>query len=331
LCAAVECTNSQGRGDNVVDLASIPLSYLVSDLLQWLPSHQMFLSPEVAFVYFPHSSLLRRIWRAIADHGTLRWKHPISSMVLTVGDSVSDPSGTGLTLLQDWLPDTDHWSFIVSSHMKAVPVSIASLSELRSLWHSDLPLVLSPRTVPMQIPIGWRLQPRYWRLLWSLPLTHKSLTPWWRLLHDSIGFKSKLHRWNPSFCASPLCPICLQVPEDAYHFVVGCWVKSRYWHDAIAHIGLSHLVVSDLDVWSILVSFSTSSGVDLCPVQLSLLGAAFDTLWRYYWQCFHENLSWSNTAVLHMFVSSHRHLLSSCYKEFDVSSVNYDLTSIANT
>ena len=42
LCAAVECTNSQGRGDNVVDPCSIPLSYLVSDLLQWLPSHQMF-------------------------------------------------------------------------------------------------------------------------------------------------------------------------------------------------------------------------------------------------------------------------------------------------
>lgn len=331
LGSVLERTSIEDTSDVVVNPSSIPLRYLVSDLLQWLPGHQKFLSPEVAFIYFRHSPLLRRMWCAIIDDGSLRWKNPIGSMVLTVGDSLPAPSGDGLLPLRDWLPDMAHWSFVITDNNISIPVAYASLGELRSLWHSDLPLLRSPPAVPSQISISWRLKPCYWRLLWSLPLSHKALTPWWRLLNDSIGFKSKLHRWNPSFCPSPLCPICLEVPEDAYHFVVGCWVKSRYWHDVISYIGLSHLLTSDLDIWSVMVSFSTSSGLIPCPVQLSLVGAAFATLWRYYWQCFNGNLSWSSTGALNMFISSHRHVLSSFYKEFDNTSVDYSSVSLTST
>ncbi|KAI8969594.1 hypothetical protein BDB01DRAFT_704789, partial [Pilobolus umbonatus] len=200
----------------------------------------------------------------------------------------------------DWLPTTDHWSFVVSPKLKSVPVAFARPSEIRRLWHPDLPLVLSPPFPPMAIKSSWLISSGSWSVFWKLPLTHKAVTPWWRLLHDRIRVKARLHRWSPSFCSSPLCPICLQALEDGYHFVVGCPVKSKYWHDVIAHTGLSDLAASDIDIWCLLSTFSRIRNVSARPDQLALLGAAFSTLWRFYWLCFFENVPWSTSAAISM-------------------------------
>ena len=101
LGSVLERTMNNDTCDNVVNPTSIPLRYLVSDLLQWLPGHQRFLSPEVAFVYFRHSPLLRCVWLALIDDGSISWKNPLGSMVLTIGDSFNSPSGDGLRFLCD--------------------------------------------------------------------------------------------------------------------------------------------------------------------------------------------------------------------------------------
>jgi len=295
----------------------------VSDVLRWLPRFKVFLSTEIAPDLPRPPARLASVIRALRDGGCLKWKDFISSKIIVSREGLLELVPTLPSVSTTLLPTTHQWSFVLSPKSKQVPVVTARPKDVRCLWHTDLPLVLVPPTPPLVVPLSWRLNTQTWRRFWSLALPHKATTPWWRLLHDSVGFKAKLYRWNPSFCPSPLCPICGEVPEDSYHFVVGCPVKSRFWHDVIAHIGLSHLVATDLDVWSVLLSFSTSSGMTLTSSQLCLFGAAFSTMWSYYWLCFFNHTTWSTPVALTMFINRNTYLLSSSYTEFDLSALNY--------
>ena len=311
-------TRSLSLLPSMLRVAQPPLRFLVSDLLRWMPFFGVFASTALVRELPPPSSFLESLVPLLGMSGPMQWHSAIRDKIVFDASSFPVPvPSESLHVNSSWLPDCSHWSFAVPGKRAPSLVSCTSLGELRQLWHADYLLTLSPPSVPMIVSLSWYLRPRQWRLFWSLPLVHQSVTPWWRLLHDSVGFKSKIHRWNPAFCNSPLCPICLEVPEDAYHFAVGCWVKSKYWKDVLAHVGLSALVVTDLDIWSVLVTFSTLSGATLTPAHLSLMGAAFATLWRYYWMCFYDNTTWSSSAALNMFVSTHRHLLSSFYSEFN--------------
>ena len=303
---------------SLLRIAQPPLRFLVSDLLRWMPFFGVFASTALVHELPPPSSFLESLVPLLDMSGPLRWHPAIRDKIVfdVSGFPLPVPAET-LHVNSSWFPDCSHWSFVIPGKRAPTLVSCTSLSDLRQLWHSDHSLALSAPSVPAVGFATSPLCPWQWRLFWALPLVHNSVTPWWRLLHNSVGFKAKLHRWNSTFCSSPLCPMCLEDPEDAYHFVVGCWARSRYWKDVTAHIGLSNLVVTDLDVWSVLMTFSTSAGDVLSHDQLSLIGAAFATLWRYYWACFYDNTTWSSTAALNMFISTYRQLLSSFYIEFN--------------
>jgi hypothetical protein len=72
------------------------------------------------------------------------------------------------------------------------------------------------------------IRPRLWKLFWSLDLNTKAITPWWRLLHDSIGIASKLHRWNSVSFSRNICPICQSEIERSASFYSWMLTEERF-------------------------------------------------------------------------------------------------------
>lgn len=86
-------------------------------------------------------------------------------------------------------------------------------------------------------------------------IPHKAFTPWWRLLHDTIGTRQKLHGWNIPEVESPICQICKAAPEDLYHFVVGCPSKRQFWIDALNAFELFAIFPTHQEIWNVLILY----------------------------------------------------------------------------
>jgi hypothetical protein len=125
-----------------------------------------------------------------------------------------------------WLPLASHWT-VPSGSSSEVAISKLSLGTLRRYWHADYSVICTRPGPPLVLTPHLLLRPFFSRLFWSLPMVAKAFTPWWRLLHDKIGYRSRLHRWSSQKYLSPRCVLC-GVPEDLYHFVIGCVYKSDY-------------------------------------------------------------------------------------------------------
>jgi hypothetical protein len=107
-------------------------------------------------------------------------------------------------------------------------------------------------------------------------MTSKAFTPWWRLLQDCIGYRAKLHRWSPTKYDSPGCLICFGVvPEDLFHFAVGCFDKWQYWCNVFILLDLTGSFGNEYDVWAGLVSLSS---VSCKPLPTNVLVVCFCNL-----------------------------------------------------
>lgn len=109
------------------------------------------------------------------------------------------------------------------------------LSALRQYWHPDSSRLRTHSHPPILHPTYLMLLPSRWRPFWSLSLPAKAFTPWWRLLHDGIGFRARLYHLNSTSFLTPLCGLCHDTVKYLYHFVVGCHVNSNFWFDVIVH------------------------------------------------------------------------------------------------
>jgi hypothetical protein len=108
-------------------------------------------------------------------------------------------------------------------------VSLCSPRSFRWYQHPDFQCFCHPSLGPPNaLATSLLLRPRLWKLFWSLNLNTKAITPWWRLLHDSIGITSKLPRWNSVFFPRNICPICQSEIEDLPHFSVECLQKRDF-------------------------------------------------------------------------------------------------------
>ena len=209
----------------------------------------------------------------------------------------------------DWCPPCSHW-VVSSGSASSVPVVRVPLGTLRQSWHPQRFLLTATFASPLVVPVSLLLRPFYWRLFWSLGLPAKAFTPWWRLLQNSIGYRSRLHRWNPERYDTPFCAFCSVQVESLFHFVVGCPVKFAFWTSVLDHLGLRAKFPSAVSIWSALV---TLCYLDRSPVKseyLVLFGSAFSTLWSYHWRCILDELPWSSSGVFSMFLEDHRLVIS---------------------
>jgi hypothetical protein len=55
-----------------------------------------------------------------------------------------------------------------------------------------------------------------------------AFTPWWRLLIDNINTKQHIALRITKSDIDPTCVHCHLVPEDAFHYIVGCPIKWFY-------------------------------------------------------------------------------------------------------
>jgi hypothetical protein len=208
-----------------------------------------------------------------------------------------------------WLPNTAHWTIPVTSKM-VVSIRKIPLGVLRRFWHPEYAsLVMHRPYPPAAMSAHVLLRPFFWRLFWSLPMPAKAFTPWWRLLHDRIGYRARLFRWDPVVYVSPLCGLCGEV-ESLSHMLVYCPMKISFWLGFIQLLSLEESLC-DLDsVWSGLVTLCDLESTPLSTDLLVLLGAGLATVWHLHWKCVIHNESWSSAHAINAFEHDHSLIIS---------------------
>ncbi|KAI8969595.1 hypothetical protein BDB01DRAFT_816934 [Pilobolus umbonatus] len=137
-------------------------------------------------------------------------------------------------------------------------------------------------------------------------MSAKAFTPWWRLLYNSIGHRTKLHRWSSTHFDTPVCGICSRENESLYHFSVGCIRKSNFWMDVYTALDKPEFLSSEMAVWTALTSLSQLDNSHCSPEDLAILGCAFSSLWKYHWRSVIDHIAWSRPAAINMFKNEHQ-------------------------
>jgi hypothetical protein len=296
---------------------TVPMRYLISDIHNW---SQTSLCLYKKTCLDSRSSKLKSVYREMYPSiggeyaATLSLPTAIKNVVKPLPSrflSTSELEAAYSADVSAWTPCCSHW-LVTTGFNGSCSVVKLSLGDLRRYWHKDHSSVRVRLRPPLVVPNRLLLRPFFWRLFWSLSLTNKAFTPWWRLLQDCIGYRSRLHRWNPNKFDTPFCQICLcSTAEDLFHFVVGCSLKWRFWSDVFSLVHLSADFPSKIDIWSGLVSLSSASCKPLDEKILLLLGSAFATLWRYHWRCVIDEEMWCSITAINMFKQDHHILVSS--------------------
>jgi hypothetical protein len=207
-------------------------------------------------------------------------------------------------------PSFSHWD-IPNGTRSGVPLAQIKLGALRRYWHPSYDMLRRPAHPPMRRPFHLLLTPSLWRDFWSLYIPARAFTPWWRLLHGHLSVQARLHSINRIRYPSPICTLCNEAPEDEFHMVIGCSMKSLFWYEFISHLGLSETFPTDNDIW---IGLTTLHGQENFPLDnsiLELLGAAFSSLWQHHWRCKLDDTSWLTRIVFSSFLADHSKLISS--------------------
>ncbi|CDH61167.1 hypothetical protein RO3G_04201 [Lichtheimia corymbifera JMRC:FSU:9682] len=161
-----------------------------------------------------------------------------------------------------------------------------------------------PRPPEVPRPICFLYPSSFWTRFWKLPLPHKAFNPWWRLLHDSVGTRQKLHAWRIRDVDSPLCQICQAGTEDLYHFFVDCPRKRPFWIDALQHFQLFHLLPNQSAIWLALTRLQSTNGSYIQESALCQIGCIVAILWRCHWRCIFDQEDWITTQAMNFLTSN---------------------------
>ncbi|KAH8548246.1 hypothetical protein BGW37DRAFT_182875 [Umbelopsis sp. PMI_123] len=104
---------------------------------------------------------------------------------------------------------------------------------IRNYWRDNGKTPLQPP--PMRLSSRWyeTIPKSKWITWWKLPLLHEARSPWWRLLHDKLLHRRRLHAMDAIKYLSSICPFCKKEDEDDYHVVVGCYLKWEAWRKGL--------------------------------------------------------------------------------------------------
>ncbi|KAG1148943.1 hypothetical protein G6F37_004082 [Rhizopus arrhizus] len=204
--------------------STLPLRYLLSDLLSWEPKRNALRA--IARKFFPSVG---------PSEATLQLPTFICCFLNTPTQEANTPVLFS-TRDTDWLPLSSHW-LLRPRYGKSVAIRSVPLQAVRCYWHKFLEDTSQTILPPLRLPAEIILT-SVWKPFWALPLPQAVITPWWRLLHNSIGVASKVFRWNLISFPSPLCRFCTEV-EDTFHFVVVYPTNWLLWSAALAEMNLA--------------------------------------------------------------------------------------------
>ncbi|KAI8359109.1 hypothetical protein EDC96DRAFT_596240 [Choanephora cucurbitarum] len=256
------------------------MKHLISDLLLWKSDGGF--EAHRALAIASRRPVLLRTFDAIfhsTDSDPIRCSlNPTLANRVTLQPPQWESLLRGYPSLPSWMPSTEHW-LISPRERKVVEISIAKPEHFCHHWQYQ------QKTVPT-----------------------RAFTPWWRLLHGTIGYASKLHGWNPHHFTSPLCAICGYASETLYHFFVDCGFKWSFWQQYFAERGMADKFTGPLTVWYALTTFSDPDNNCLSVSDLAVVGMGLATLWRYHWQVFFEHDLWNPAVAVALCKESHFYL-----------------------
>lgn len=277
----------------------LPIRYLLSDIVFWDQDHQCF---------FFHTHQLPKLLRNFVQ--SLPQADQVAPTILTLNNStpISIPAYNILAPLstappplpKSRLPSLAHWTLQVSNRTCST-VPTLTLTQLRRSWHPHWKLMLSrPRPPEIPRPLCFLYPSSFWKRFWRSEIPHKAFTPWWRLLHDTIGTRQKLHRWNITEVDTPICQICKTHPEDLHHLFVDCPRKRLFWIEALQAFELYETFPTKQSIWTALHTLQSTPRSYMTASTIFRLGSIIAILWRYHWQCVLDNEEWCTTAVLNL-------------------------------
>lgn len=219
-------------------------------------------------------------------HKKIGW-HPWMS-IIDIDDNIT------MTQPPDLMPNCDHWT-INNQKDKAIRIELVRLKTLRHLWHSETGWMKNPPKPPLKIPPSWRISKHHWKYFWKQKLDHKVLTPWWRLIQDSIGTRAKLWKWQSGQVDSEICKFCNMSEENIVHFAVQCPKKWTIWYEGLKRAEIRHELRSPEAIWRILALHDI---YQIEEMERKHIGRIYAGIWRYHWHCTIQGTRWDHTTAL---------------------------------
>lgn len=223
------------------------------------------------------------------------------------------PDASPILPYRDWVPSCKHWTILTKSSLSTPIAQITTgmfrrylQRQIRKKKQKDGKLITISGEVPIPFAVDAQyLPPSLWKEFWALPLPHRVVTIWWRLLQDKISYQVTLNRWNPETWPSSICDICQALPESNQHFFVSCSKKWSFWQTVLEELTLGIDYPNPDSVWTVLYTLHNSKNESIEDGTLLSFSIILETLWRYHWQCIYSDpSSWSQEAILALYHSS---------------------------
>ncbi|KAI8087072.1 hypothetical protein BDF21DRAFT_222756 [Thamnidium elegans] len=248
------------RSDRTFVPSKISINRLVSDVIAWYPHANQY--HNFLQVGLPKQEQPTKAYRLLQQNdGGVSWTSQFSDSMPATSEAYSrPPENTPNPSLEHptypkWLPSC-HWYIYTDSSHRVMVSQIRNgyfrlhvqLSRRRKKLAHKMITTSGNIYVPYSTPPNY-LPPKIWKQFWALPLPHKTLTIWWRHIHDRVAYQKTLHRWRISSCTNSLCGICRSESETNEHFFVSCFHKWTLWKKAIEDMNLNDTFPSPETVW----------------------------------------------------------------------------------
>ncbi|CDS10936.1 hypothetical protein LRAMOSA11422 [Lichtheimia ramosa] len=284
------------------DLPQLSSRYLLSDIVRWHLRRR-------CFIFYHHrqppalSKVVQWLHDTRTDDAYATITLPNNIIIRLYRTHFMTPDIQPAAPPQSLMPSLSHWSLAITSSTTR-PVLTLSLGQVRRSWHPNWQEMLNRPQPPQLIrPFSLCYPTFVWQQFWRLPLPSKSITAWWRILHDCVAYRVKLHRWQPSRYPSTECPICQTAPETLYHMIVDCPRKRPFWLDALSTYQLLGKFPTQASIWHALVQLRFTNGTTVPIPDLIRLGCILAVLWRHHWRCVIDEDFWSSEAALNTLLS----------------------------
>jgi len=182
-----------------------------------------------------------------------------------------------LELLRSPLAKTHGWGFTKREGISLYPpvgkkVNIAKITPKIARRHmmDEIAGPMQRPRPPARIPGHIKTAKNAWKTIWSGPSHGRSLTIWWRWLHEKIPTRVRgLHRQK--HYTDPTCLLCGIDAEDDQHFMVTCPKKWPIWQNHLPEIQQSKILSW---LWS---------PETIPPEQYMTICKAINSVWSAHW------------------------------------------------
>ncbi|XP_026399356.1 uncharacterized protein LOC113295223 [Papaver somniferum] len=117
-----------------------------------------------------------------------------------------------------------------------------------------------------------------WSKLWKVQLPPKILHLIWRILHNCVATRDKLHKVVSNIAST--CPLCKQYDESCQHMFIDCPVTNRLWF-ALDHTLIGNNSNHNLYDWFSSLFNANNFWTQAMQVKIRYIGCVLWWIWKY--------------------------------------------------